>query len=119
MIVRLCLIDCIAEIYQVTGPVKRFAQSIAAQGFIVACPAVYHEFEGDRAIPYDTQGTDLGNDLKVRKELASYDADAKAAVDFLISLPSCTGRIGTTGMCLGGHLAFRVSLQPSNMIQGD
>ena len=55
-----------------------------------------------------TDSSFLGNKLKVDKELASYDADFKAAVDFLISLPNCTGRIGSTGMCLGGHLAFRV-----------
>ena len=28
-------------------------------------------------------------------------------IDALLALPECNGRIGATGMCLGGHLAFR------------
>ena len=28
-------------------------------------------------------------------------------MDTLIGLDTCNGRIGATGMCLGGHLAFR------------
>jgi len=49
----------ISEIYQVTGPVERFAGQIASQGFVVACPSSFHEFEGPDPIPYDTEGTPL------------------------------------------------------------
>lgn len=28
----------------------------------------------------------------------------------LLALPTCNGRIGATGMCLGGHLAYRCAL---------
>jgi len=63
-----------SEIYQVTGPVERFAGQIASQGYVVgqwnhgvdygiwtevvfsACPSIYHEFEGPEAIPYDVEG---------------------------------------------------------------
>lgn len=44
--------------------------------------------------------------------LESYDADSYATVDYLLSLPTCTGLIGSTGMCLGGHLAVRASVSP-------
>lgn len=49
------------------------------------------------------------------KTLESYDEDSSKTIDYLLSLPTCTGRIGSTGMCLGGHLALRasVSLPPS------
>ncbi|PPQ88660.1 hypothetical protein CVT25_010236 [Psilocybe cyanescens] len=114
---------------RVTGPVERFAGQIASQGFVVACPSVYHEFEGPEAIPYDTEGTDRGNKYKVdiltalilnsiEKELAGYDevssytvsgiisiSDATLTIDLLVSLKNCNGRIAATGMCLGGHLA--------------
>ncbi|KIO31193.1 hypothetical protein M407DRAFT_241893 [Tulasnella calospora MUT 4182] len=101
-----------SEIYQVTGPVERFAGQIASQGYIVACPSSFHEFEPPTAIPYDTEGTDRGNRYKVEKELAAYDEDAKLAIDLLSSLPNCNGRIAATGMCLGGHLAFRATFDP-------
>ncbi|KIJ45279.1 hypothetical protein M422DRAFT_779176 [Sphaerobolus stellatus SS14] len=101
-----------SEIYQVTGPVERFAGQIASQGYVVACPSSFHEFEGPEAIPYDTEGTDRGNRYKIDKEVAAYDEDATLSVDLLTTLPNCNGRIAATGMCLGGHLAFRAAFDP-------
>ncbi|KAJ1338261.1 carboxymethylenebutenolidase [Microdochium nivale] len=101
-----------SEIYQVTGPVARFARQIAGQGYIVAAPSSYHDFAGPDALAYDVPGTDQGNEWKVKKTLPSYDADGHKTVDHLLSLPTCTGLIGATGMCLGGHLALRASLDP-------
>ncbi|KAI0704846.1 dienelactone hydrolase [Cytidiella melzeri] len=102
----------IAEIYQVTGPVERFAGQIASQGYVVACPSSYHEFEGPEAIPYDNEGTDRGNQYKIEKTVAAYDEDATLSIDLLCSLKNCNGRIAATGMCLGGHLAFRAAFDP-------
>lgn len=99
-----------SEIYQVTGPVQRFARQIASHGFIVAAPSSYHEFTGPEPLAYDGPGTDAGNQWKATKALTGYDEDATLAVDHLSSLKTCTGRIGATGMCLGGHLAFRCAL---------
>lgn len=31
-------------------------------------------------------------------------------MDTLLALPTCNGRVGATGMCLGGHLAYRAAL---------
>ncbi|KAF9270266.1 dienelactone hydrolase [Marasmius fiardii PR-910] len=101
-----------SEIYQVTGPVERFASQIASQGYVVACPSSYHEFEGPEPIPYDTEGTDRGNQYKIEKTVAAYDEDATLSVDLLVSLPNCNGRIAATGMCLGGHLAFQAAFDP-------
>jgi len=101
-----------SEIYQVTGPVERFAGQIASQGYVVACPSVYHEFQGPEAIPYDVEGTDRGNKYKIEKEVSAYDEDATLSIDLLISLKNCNGRIAATGMCLGGHLAFRAAFDP-------
>lgn len=101
-----------SEIYQVTGPVARFARQIAGQGYIVAAPSSYHDFTGPEALAYDVPGTDQGNEWKVKKTLQSYDEDSYKTVDYLLTLPTCSGRIGATGMCLGGHLALRASLDP-------
>jgi len=103
---------CFSEIYQVTGPVERFAGQIASQGYVVACPSIYHEFEGPEAISYDVEGTDRGNTYKIEKTVEAYDEDATLSVDLLVSLKNCNGRIAATGMCLGGHLAFRAAFDP-------
>ncbi|KAI0815218.1 dienelactone hydrolase [Irpex lacteus] len=101
-----------SEIYQVTGPVERFAGQIASQGYVVACPSSYHEFQGPEPIPYDNEGTDRGNKYKIEKTVAAFDEDATLAIDLLASLKNCNGRIAATGMCLGGHLAFRAAFDP-------
>ncbi|QPH06285.1 hypothetical protein C2857_004659 [Epichloe festucae Fl1] len=95
-----------------TGPVARFARQIAGQGFIVAAPSSYHDFVGPDPLNYDVADTHRGNMFKIEKTLESYDADSSATVDHLLSLPTCTGQIGATGMCLGGHLAVRAALDP-------
>ncbi len=63
-------------------------------------------------LAYDKAGTDRGNACKIGKPVAAYDADARAALDGLAASPHCTGALGTLGICIGGHLAFRAALQP-------
>ncbi|KAF2724688.1 alpha/beta-hydrolase [Polychaeton citri CBS 116435] len=101
-----------SEIYQVTGPVQRFARQIASHGYIVAAPSSYHEFTGPEALAYDGPGTDAGNEYKIKKKVSAYDEDSTLSIDALIGLETCNGRIGATGMCLGGHLAYRCALDP-------
>ena len=102
-----------SEIYQMTGPIARTATMLAGQGFLVAVPDVYHEFtEPGEVFAYDKAGTDRGNELKITKELRSYDADSRTIIDYLLGDEGCTGRIGTLGICLGGHLAFRAAMNP-------
>ncbi len=103
-----------SEIYQVTDPIRRLAAFVAGHGYLVAVPEVYHEYEPPGTVlRYDGPGTERGNALKVTKPVASFDADAAAALAFLRSHPACTGRLGTLGVCLGGHLACRAALDPS------
>src|SRR5882672_10431022 len=80
-----------SEIFQVTGPIRRTAALLAGHGFVVAAPEIYHEFE--------SAGTVL-----------PYDADARAVLDYLKSHPQCTGKLGAIGICIGGHLSFRASM---------
>lgn len=102
-----------SEIFQATGPIRRTAAFLAGHGYIVAVPEVYHELEAaGTVLAYDQAGADKGNADKFEKELASYDADAKAALAYLAALPECTGKLGALGICLGGHLAFRAAMNP-------
>jgi len=102
-----------SEIFQMTGPIKRTAALIAGHGYVVAVPEVYHELEpAGTILAYDQAGADKGNYDKYAKELSSYDADAKATLDHLKSLPECSGKLGVVGICLGGHLAFRAAMNP-------
>jgi carboxymethylenebutenolidase len=102
-----------SEIFQRTGPIKRVAATLAGHGLVVAVPEIYHELEpAGTELPYDAAGTERGNHHKVAKPVSAYDGDARAAIGYLASHPRCTGRLGTLGICIGGHLAFRAALNP-------
>ncbi|MBT5229854.1 MAG: dienelactone hydrolase family protein [Methylococcales bacterium] len=103
-----------SEIYQMTGPIARAARKIACEGYIVAVPEVYHEFEPlGTALAYDAEGTDKGNQYKIDKPIQAFDDDAKAVLAHLLGLDDCNGALGTMGICLGGHLSFRAAMNPS------
>ena len=102
-----------SEIFQVTGPIRRTAAMLAGHGFVVAVPEIYHELEpAGTVLAYDQEGADKGNEHKTTKELASYDADARALLDHLKSRTDCTGKLGAMGICIGGHLSFRACMNP-------
>ncbi len=102
-----------SEIFQVTGPIRRTASLLASNGFVVAVPEIYHELEpAGTVLPYDEAGADAGNRHKTTKEIAAYDSDARAALDFLKAHSACTGKVGVMGICIGGHLAFRAAMNP-------
>jgi carboxymethylenebutenolidase len=103
-----------SEIYQVTDPIRRLAAMVAGQGYLVAMPEVYHEYEPPGTVlRYDQAGTDRGNALKTTKTIAAFDADAKLGLAALARNAACNGRLATMGVCLGGHLAYRAALDPS------
>jgi carboxymethylenebutenolidase len=102
-----------SEIFQRTGPIKRTAALLAGHGFVVAVPEIFHELESPGAeLPYDAAGAAKGNLDKVGKPVAAYDADARAVLRYLESSPHCTGKLGAMGICIGGHLSLRASMNP-------
>jgi carboxymethylenebutenolidase len=102
-----------SEIFQITAPIRRTGAYLAANGYVVVVPEIYHELEpAGTVLPYDQAGADAGNADKTKKELSSYDTDARAALDYLKAQADCTGRLGVMGICIGGHLAFRAAMNP-------
>jgi carboxymethylenebutenolidase len=102
-----------SEIFQRTGPIKRTAALLAGHGFVVAVPEIFHELEAPGTeLAYDQGGADKGNQDKVGKPIAAYDEDARAVIRFLAKHPACTGKLGSMGICIGGHLTFRAAMNP-------
>ena len=76
-------------------------------------PEIFHELEAPGTVlAYDQAGADRGNQDKVSKPVAAYDADARAVLVYLKSHPASTGKLGAMGICIGGHLAFRAAMNP-------
>jgi carboxymethylenebutenolidase len=102
-----------SEIYQQTEPIQRSALRFASHGYLVAVPEVFHCHEPPGTVlGYDTEGTEKGNRYKYETPLATFESDARRALDLLRDHPRSTGALGSVGFCLGGHLAFRAALQP-------
>jgi carboxymethylenebutenolidase len=102
-----------SEIYQRTAPIHRIAQIIAGHGFVVAVPEIFHDLEPRGSVlAYDTAGTARGNACKVGRPVSAYDADARGVLDALVAWSACNGQLGSVGVCIGGHLAFRCAMQP-------
>ena len=108
-----------SEIYQVIAPIRRAAEYLAGDGCVVVAREVYHEFEEPGTVyEYDKPGTDRGNELKITKEISSFDDDAAALVEFLQDYEYCSGKIGALGICLGGHLSFRACVTQPEITAG-
>lgn len=100
-----------SEIFQQTSPIKRTAALLAGHGFVVAVPEIFHELETPGAVlAYDQAGADKGNANKTGKSIAAYDDDARSVIEFLLKYPHCNGKLGSMGICIGGHLSFRCAM---------
>ncbi len=102
-----------SEIFQVTGPIRRMAAALSGNGYLVAVPEVYHEFEpAGTVLAYDQAGSDRGNELKYAKELASYDEDARVTAEYLKNHPQSTGELAamayaSVGIWPSGRISAR------------
>ncbi|MGI2096994.1 dienelactone hydrolase family protein [Shewanella glacialipiscicola] len=102
-----------SEIFQQTAPIARAANILASHGFAVLVPEVFHELNPlGTVLAYDESGKDKGNADKFTKPLEHHDSDTQALVDFALQQTYCTGKIGSMGVCIGGHLAYRAALNP-------
>lgn len=102
-----------SEIFQQTAPIARAATIMAGHGFVVLVPEVFHELNPiGTVLAYDDAGKDKGNEDKFAKPLESHDSDTEALVQFARSQPFCTSQLGSMGVCIGGHLAYRAAINP-------
>jgi len=84
-----------SEIFQMTGPIRRFATFLAGHGYLVAVPEVYHELEpAGTVLAYDQAGSDKGNYDKYAKELSAYDDDARSLLRHMAAMPRCRSATG-------------------------
>jgi carboxymethylenebutenolidase len=100
-----------SDIYQLGGAMIRLANYLAGHGYVVVAPEIFHRIESvGLAIEPDDLGRMRGNDDAQRTAIADYDADCRAVIEFLKAESSVSsGKIGTLGFCIGGHLAFRAA----------
>lgn len=100
------------EIFGVNKFVRDVADWYAARGFVALCPDLF--WRQERGVELTDQ-----NEADWQKAFALYTGldeakavdDSAAAVDFLRTHSSCNGRVGAVGFCLGGNLAYLLSVR--------
>ncbi len=106
---------CYSDIFQLTGPMVRACTRLAGYGYVVAAPEIYHRLEPPgTVIAFDDDGRTRGLDDAEQTPVAAFDADCRAALNYLDAHPLVAkGKLAAMGFCIGGHLSFRAALQPN------
>ena len=97
------------EIFGVNSYIRHVADWYAAHGFVALCPDLFWRQE---------RGVELGENER-EKAFALYQGldeakaveDSAAAMEFLRRHDACNGRVGAVGYCLGGNLAYLLSVR--------
>ena len=82
----------------------------AARGFIAICPDLFWRMEPDLELD-PASDRDRAMALLGKLDQTKAVDDAAAAMEFLREHPACTGRVGAVGYCLGGRLAYLLSVR--------
>lgn len=94
----------VMEAFGLNDHVKSVAERIAREGYVVVAPDVYYR-SPDRVAGYHELPKAIGlmSQLDDRKLVA----DVRAVMDWIEARPGVRkGRIGITGFCMGGRIAF-------------
>src|SRR5581483_3956702 len=97
------------EIFGVNENMRAICDGYAALGFVAICPDLYWRIEPGIDLSPE-RDMDRARSLLAKLDLAKAVEDAAAAVDFLRKHPACTGRTGSVGYCLGGRLAYMLTV---------
>jgi len=97
----------IQEIFGVNSWLRGVCDMLADQGFMALAPDLFWPLEPgvqlDATVEADfNKGLELYGKFDVDKGIQ----DIQASIDFLRSADGCTGKVGSTGFCLGGVLSF-------------
>src|SRR5947209_4897629 len=77
-------IVCYSDIFQLTGPMLRACIRLAGYGFVVAAPEIYHRIEPPGSVLlFDDAGRTRGLEDAAKTEVAQFDRDCRAVLDFL------------------------------------
>ena len=97
------------EIFGINRFMREVADWYAARGFVALCPDLFWRLE---------RGVDLTEDdrpkafsLYQQLDEAKAVEDSAATLEFLRKHAACSGRAGAVGFCLGGNLAYLLSVR--------
>jgi len=97
------------EIFGVNAYMRSVADWYAAHGFVALCPDLF--WRQQRGVELTDADWNKAFELYQGLDEAKAVEDSAAALDFLRKYPSCSGRVGAVGFCLGGNLAYLLAVR--------
>ncbi len=95
------------EVFGINPHIRSVADRIAAEGYVVLAPDLFHRTGPGIELGYDQASLQKGVELMVRAKASEIVADVRAAHAALVSRADVGGRgIGAIGFCFGGHVAY-------------
>jgi carboxymethylenebutenolidase len=99
------------EIFGVNGYMRSVADWYAAHGFVAVCPDLFWRIE--RGVELTDKGDDWKRAIEFYQKIDEDKAveDSAATLAFLRKHTACSGRVGAVGFCMGGNLAYLLSVR--------
>ena len=97
------------EIFGVNDYMRSVADWYAAHGFVALCPDLFWRLE--RGVQLTGEQWDKAIDFYQRIDEDKAVEDSAAAMNFLRAHPACSGSVGAVGFCMGGKLAYLLSVR--------
>src|SRR3989442_8848949 len=100
------------EIFGVNSYMRQVCDWYASHGFVALCPDLFWRQEPDIQLT-DKSEAEWQKAFQLYQGLDEAKAveDSAVAVEFLRKHPACSGRVGAVGFCLGGNLAWLLSVR--------
>jgi carboxymethylenebutenolidase len=100
------------EIFGVNDYMRQVCDWYAAHGFVAICPDLFWRQEpGIELTDQSEAESQKAFQLYHGLDFAKAVEDSAAAAEFLRTHAACTGRVGAVGFCLGGNLAWLLSVR--------
>jgi len=95
------------EIFGVNAHIRSVADRLAAEGYVVMAPDLFHRTAPGVELGYDQEGLQKGISLMTQVKASEAMADVAAALQALRARTDVRGKgVGAIGFCFGGHVAF-------------
>jgi len=95
------------EIFGINAHIRSVADRIAAEGYVVMAPDLFHRTAPGIELGYDEAGLQRGIEIMSQAKASEVVADVGAALTALQARADVGGRgVGTIGFCFGGHVAY-------------
>lgn len=101
------------EIFGVNANIRGITDDYAKRGYIAIAPDLFwRQKSGVDLDPSDPEARESAMALMKAFDQARGVDDVLAAVNYVQCLPGSTGAVGAVGYCLGGKLAYFLSMKP-------